>query len=110
MSLNISGLDLYNRAKATKKFIDNDTKVLETVIETNLREFLRGCGIIPQDGSKLALEKALMQLELQGKSIEIIDRYYEIGQERIIGLSSNEMTVIEEDNILSCAMEIIINE
>ena len=110
MSLNIGGLDLYQKAKATKKFIDNDTKVLETLIETHLREFLRSVGIIPQDGSKLSLEKALLQLELKGMSIDIIDRYYELGGERIIGLSSNDMTVIEEGNILSCAMEVIIKE
>lgn len=110
MSLSILGLDLYNKAKATKKFIDNDTKVLETLIESHLREFLRSKGIIPQDGSKLSLERALLQLEAKGCSIDIIDRYDELGGERIIGLSANDMTVIEEDSILSCAIEVIIRE
>ncbi len=107
MSLNIKGLDTYQRAKATKRFIDNDTKVLETVIETHLREFLRRNGVIPHDGSLDALNQAFAKLEVLGRKIEIVDRYYEIEGERIVGLSSNNMTVILEHDILSCAMEVI---
>lgn len=110
MSLNISGLDLYESAKAKRKFINNDTKVLEMVLETDLRHILKLNGIIPQDGSESSLEKAFALLEIKGKSIEIRDRYCEIGNEKIIGESANHMTVIQEGNILSCAMEVIVNE
>lgn len=110
MSLNIAHLGIYERAKATKRFIDNETKVLEMVLESDLRDILRANGIIPLDGSEDALNKAFVQLELKGKSIEIRDRYYEINGERIVGESPNQMTVILEGDTLSCAMEIIINE
>ena len=110
MSLNIRELDIYNKAKATKRFINSETKVLEMLLETHLREILRSNGIIPLDGSEDALNKAFLQLELKGKKIEIADRYYEINGEKIIGESENHMTVIEEDGVLSCAIEVSVRE
>lgn len=110
MSMNIKGLSIYEKAKATEKFINKETKVLEQVLETILRNYLRENGVIPYDGSNQALEKAFIELELKGKKIDVIDRYYEIGNERIVGESPNQMTIIEEDGILSCAMEIKIYE
>ena len=110
MSMPISGLGIYEKAKATKRFMETETKVLEQVLDTDLRQVLRDNGIIPDDGSNQALEKAFNQLELKGKTIEIRDRYFEFQGERIIGESPNCMTVIEESDILSCAMEIIVNE
>ena len=110
MSLNIGGLGIYEKAKATKKFIDSETKVLEMVIETHLREILRQYGIIPLDGTESSLEKAFAKLEAQGKELEIRDRYYKLNDEKIIGQSANQMTVIQEGNILGCAIEILIKE
>lgn len=108
MSRNIKGLSLYERAKAIEHFIDKDTKVLEMALENHLRQVLRDNGVIPQDGSNGALERAFLQLENKGKKIEIVDRYYELENERIIGESPNKMTIINENDILSCAMEIYI--
>lgn len=108
MSLNISGLNVYEKAKATKRFVESDTKVLEMVLESDLRDILRKNGIIPQDGSESALNRAFYDLEQKGIKIEIVDRYYELNGEKIIKESENHMTIIEEDGILSCAMEIIV--
>lgn len=108
MSLNISGLNVYEKAKATKRFVESDTKVLEMVLESDLRDILRKNGIIPQDGSESALNRAFYDLEQKGIKIEIVDRYYELNGEKIIKESENHMTIIEENNILSCAMEIIV--
>ena len=110
MSLNISGLNIYEKAKATKRFVESETKVLEQVIDTDLRQVLRSNGIVPEDGSDKSLEKAIYLLQLKGVRIDIVDRYYEIYGLKIIGESPNHMTIIEEDEILSCAMEIIVNE
>lgn len=110
MSLYVGDLDLYEKAKLTKRFIDRETKVLEQVLETDLRNFLRQNGVLPYDGSNQALEKAFAQLEIKGKSVEIRDRYYEIEGENIIGESPNHMTVIEENGLLSCAMEVVIHD
>lgn len=109
MSMDINGMSIYEKAKATNRFLNNETKVLEQVLETILRNYLRESGIIVKDGSKQALERAFWELEQKGKKIDIIDRYYHLN-EKTIGESPNGMTVIEEDDTISCAMEIMIYE
>ena len=108
MSMNVKGLSIYEKAKATERFINKETQVLEQVLESVLRNYLRENGINVQDGSKQALEHAFWELERRGKSIEIVDRYLDIPNETIIGESPNEMTIVEEDGILSAAIEVII--
>lgn len=107
LSQSLKGLNAYERAKVQYKFVERETKVLEIAIENDLREFFRSQGISIQDGSNQALQRAFVDLEHKGMSIEIRDRYYELGNERIIG-ESNNMTIILEDDTLSCAVEVII--
>lgn len=110
MSMPIKDLGIYERAKAIKRFKDRETQVLEQVLDSDLRQILRNYGVVPEDGSDQALEKAFNQLETKGVHIEIRDRYFEFQGERIIGESPNKMTIIAEEDgtLLSCAMEIII--
>ena len=108
MSMSIKGMGIYDKAKAIKRFKDKETQVLEQVLDTDLRQILKSYDVVPDDGSEQSLKKALDQLELKGVHIEIRDRYFEFQGERIIGESPNLMTIIEEDEILSCAMEIIV--
>lgn len=105
---NIKGLNEYERAKAINRFINKETSVLETAIENYLRQIIRNNGISIQDGSQKALERAFNELKSKGKTIGINDRYYELGNERIIG-ENNGMTVILEDDILGCAIEVVTN-
>ena len=109
MSQSIKDLNEYEKSKTTYSFINKETKVLEMAIETYLRQVLRDNGISIKDGSQDALNRAFLELENKGIKIDIVDRYYEINGERIIGESPNEMTIINEDDILSSAMEIIIS-
>lgn len=111
MYQDLMGLNLYDRTKAIERFINNATKTLEIAISNDLREILRKNGIIPQDGSESALKRAFDKLEDKGYKIAIIDRYYQIEDERIIGESPNQMTVIMEDKfIIGCSMEIRLEE
>ena len=111
MYQDLMGLNLYDRTKAIERFINNATKTLEIAISNDLREILRKNGIIPQDGSESALKRAFDKLEDKGYAIAIIDRYYQIEDERIIGESPNQMTVIMEDKfIIGCSMEIRLEE
>jgi len=112
MSMPIKDLGIYDKAKAIKRFKDRETQVLEQVLDSDLRQILRNYGVIPEDGSDQALEKAFNQLETKGVHIEIRDRYFEFQGERIIGESPNKMTIIVEEDgaLLSCAMEIIVYE
>ena len=105
----ISDLSLYDRTKAIERFVNNATKTLETLISSDLREFLGRYGIIPQDGSEQALERAFLELEHKGKQLGIIDRYYKLNDEHIISESPNKMTVIyenKEKTIIGCMIEV----
>ena len=104
MSQPIKGLSTYERAKAINRFVEKETKVLETCIENDLRAILIGFGIIPKDGSDDALNVAFYELHGKGKDIKIYDRYC-MADERIIG-ERNNMTIILEEDILSVAMEV----
>ena len=111
MYQDLMGLNLYDRTKAIERFINNATKTLEIAISNDLRDILRKNGIIPQDGSESALKRALDKLEDKGYAIAIIDRYCQIEDERIIGESPNQMTVIMEDKfIIGCSIEIRLEE
>lgn len=110
LSQSIIGFSTYERAKAIHNFVEKETKVLEIAIENDLREFLKKHDISIKDGSNEALNRALIELECKGFRIGIRDRYYQIGDERIIGESPNSMTCILEEGILSAAMEVVIDE
>lgn len=103
---NISGFSTYERAKAIDNFIDRETRVLETCISNDIREFLHNQGISIEDGSKTALQMAFLKLKTKGKEIVTYDRYKELNSERIIGESESGITVILEDDILSSAIEV----
>jgi len=109
MSMNVRGMTIYEKAKATERFINRETKVLEQVLETIVRNYLRENGIVVQDGSQKALEHAFWELNKRGKEIDIVDRYLDLHNDTIIAESPNGMTIVEEEGILSCAMEVIIS-
>ena len=97
--------NMYERAKLINRFLTSECKVMERVLETDLRNFLREQGIIPQTMSESALNDAFDTLKSKGKQITIIDRYKN-ASENIVGVSENQMTVIEESDFIGIAMEI----
>ena len=107
LSQDIRGLSTYERAKAINNFINKETNVLETCVDNHVRNVLAKYGCLPIDGSKSALKRAFSDLEyLHHKSIDIRNRYVEM-QETIVGENEkNKITVINEDGILSCAVEV----
>ena len=112
MSTELDTYNLFDRAKAINRFIYQETKVLEIALENDLRNILASFGVIPYDSSESALNEAFDTLKGKGITIEVIDRYKNLGNsEKVMGVSPNKMTIIlEDESILSCAMEIKINE
>lgn len=112
LNQDIKGLNEYERAKAIENFIDRETKVLEMAIETHLRQVFRDNGISINSGSKQALERAFIELDLKGKRIDLLDRYSELDNANfmgeIIGESPSEITCILENDTLGCAVEVVV--
>jgi hypothetical protein len=105
MYANIEGLNMYQRAKVINRFLTTESKIMERVIESDLRHFLRVYSIIPQTMSESALKQAFDTLKGKGKDIEVIDRYKNV-REKIVGVSNNQMTIIEDDQTISLSMEV----
>lgn len=111
MHQDLSGLDLYERTKAIERFANNATKTLETLISSDIRDFLRGFGIIPQDGSESALHEAFLKLKIKGFVVEIRDNYLNLYDEHIICESPNMMTIVlENKNLIGCSISVEVKQ
>lgn len=102
----ISGCSLYESTRIKERFLKTESKIMESVLESDLRRFLALNGIIPYDMSESALKLAFDTLKSKRKRIDIIDRNLKTDEE-IVGKSPNGMTVIlDRYDILSIAMEV----
>ena len=105
MYANIEGLNIYQKAKVINRFLTTESKIMERILESDLRHFLKVYGIIPQSMTESALNGAFDTLKGKGKNIEVVDRYKNIG-EKVVGVSNNQMTIIEDDQTISLSMEV----
>lgn len=105
--LDIGDMDIYDRAKMVDRFLKVESKIMEKVLESEIRHFLQVYGIIPSDTSESALKLAFDTLKDKGKQIEIIDRNKKAIGDEIVGVSENGMTVIvDRYYVISIAMEV----
>ena len=100
------GLSQYEQVQTLYKFMKNETKVLENCIDTHLRHILSKYGIIPQSNDKNALNSAFNTLKAKRRRIVIEDRYENVRNSVIMGISPNHMTVVLDEGELSCAIEV----
>lgn len=110
MEKNLSNInDLFTQQREIKKFKSNEKQVFIETIDMVIREILKQFGIIPFDTSESALNSAFDTLNRNyDKTIEIIDRYKDT-KETIID-RQELITIIMENDILSCANEIRVKE
>ena len=106
LSQDISDLDLYEKAKVIQRFKTNEARIMENVIDSAIKDFLRKVGINIRSTQKSVLNEAFDTLKRKGKQIVILDRNKNATYEQFVGMSNNEMTIIEEDNLISIAMEV----
>ena len=114
LSMDLTGMDLYQKGKARKKFI-NDTTLVEEYADTMIRNIMRKYGIIVTTTDKNVLRCQFDTLKRKGITIEIVDFYknLELAECEYITTTKNGMTVIlEEEKYLLCGVEVkeIIND
>lgn len=100
LTLDLKGLDLYQRGKAIRKFINSDTKIVEDYADTLIRAIFKRNGINVYGDDKSVLNRAFDTLKQKGKQIEIIDFYQNVDLERcdVITTTKTKMTILIEDN------------
>jgi hypothetical protein len=107
LTLDLKGLDLYQRGKAIRKFINSDTKIVEDYADTLIRAIFKRNGINVYGDDKSVLNRAFDTLKQKGKQIELIDFYQNVDLERceIITTTKTKMTILIEDNrYLQCGV------
>ena len=107
LTLDLKGLDLYQRGKAIRKFINSDTKIVEDYADTLIRAIFKRNGINVYGDDKSVLNRAFDTLKQKGKQIEIIDFYQNVDLERceIVTTTKTKMTILIEDNrYLQCGI------
>lgn len=107
LTQDLTGLNLYQRTKAIKQFIKSETKILEECVDNYIRAIFAKNGINVYETTESALNERFSALKRKGIEISIIDRYKNLQEGVIIGITDSEITcVIDDDNVISCAIEI----
>ena len=103
LTQSLLGMSLYQRTKAIKKFVNNETKILEECVETEIRAIFNRNGIIVHSTEESALNDLFSALKSKNKGIEIVDLFKTDKVDDncvLVGVSPNKMTIWLEDNDL----------
>ena len=109
LTMDLKGLDLYQRGKVIRRFVNSDTRIVEDYADRLCKAILSKYGINVKDTSESAYKEALDRFKALGKEIKVVDFYEDTKLDNceIVQRSKNKITVLIEDNrFLQCAVEI----
>ena len=110
LTLDLKGLDLYQRGKAIRKFVNSDTKIVEDYADRLCKAILSKYGIKVKDTTELAYKEALDRFNAMGKKLYVVDFYKDTNFDNceIVQRSKNKITVLIEDNrFLQAGVEVV---
>ena len=111
LTQSLLGMSLYQRTKAIKKFVNNETKILEECVETEIRAIFNRNDIIVHSTEESALNDLFSALKSKNKGIEIVDLFKSDKVDDncvLIGVSPNKITIwLEEDYLLECGIKVV---
>ena len=110
LTLDLKGLDLYQRGKAIRKFVNSDTKIVEDYADRLCKAILSKYGIKVKDTTELAYKEALDRFNAMGKILTVIDFYRDTNFDNceIVQRSKNKITVlIEDDRYIEAGVEVV---
>ena len=107
LSQDLSGMDLYERTRAIKRFVSSDTKILEECISTEIKAIFKAKGINAYSSEESVLKSALDTFNRQYGTITIVDIFKNPVEHCEKIDNKNGMTIVIEDNrFIVCGMEI----
>lgn len=107
LTQSLRGLNLYERTKAINNFVKNETKILESCVEIEIKAIFERNGLSVYDTNESVLNALFSALKSKGKEIRITDIYQNAKLDNciVVGTSENKMTcVLEDDEILQCGI------
>lgn len=107
LSQDLSGMDLYERTRTIKRFINSDTKILEECVNNEIKAIFKSKGINAYSSEESVLKTALDTFNRQYGTITLVD-LFKNPVERCEKIDNkNGMTIVIEDNrFIVCGMEI----
>ena len=109
MEKDISNLNTYDRQREIVKFHKTEIKTFQSFVEETTLTILNNLGIFIYDDTKSSLESAFDTLKRKLRKNLIIEDRYKDTKEKIL-YKGVGFTVIQEDNIISVANEILLKE
>jgi uncharacterized protein YllA (UPF0747 family) len=109
MEKDISNLNAYDRQREIVKFHKTEIKTFQSFVEETTLTILNNLGIFIYDDTKSSLESAFDTLKRKLRKNLIIEDRYKDTKEKIL-YKGVGFTVIQEDNIISVANEILLKE
>ena len=108
LSMDLKGLDLYERGKAIRRFINSDIKIVQDYVDMLCVCIFKKNGINVLSMDKSALERAFDSLKAKGKKIDLIDIYKnkEIWHSQILDSKDYITIVLEENRYLECGVKV----
>lgn len=105
----LSGMGVYDKAKAIVNFCDKETKLFEKEIDRAILEIFEKNGIEIPNTDKSVLKLAFDLLKAKGTDIEIVDAFKDtkIDNCEFVKLTKNQFTVVLEDSrYIQCCVRI----
>lgn len=109
MEKDISNLNAYDRQREIVKFHKTEIKTFQSFVEETTLTILNNLGIFIYDDTKSSLESAFDTLKRKLQKNLIIEDRYKDTKEKIL-YKGVGFTVIQEDNIISVANEILLRD
>ena len=108
LTMDLKGLDLYERGKAIRRFINSDIKIVQDYVDRLCIEIMTRNGINIPSMDKNALKRAFDSLKAKGKDITLNDFYW---NKQLMGCQVLErkdyITILLEDNrYILCGVEV----
>ena len=105
----LSGMGVYDKAKAIVNFCDKETKLFEKEIDRAILEIFDRNGIEIPSADKKVLKLAFDLLKAKGTDIEIVDAFKDtkIDDCEFVKLTKNQFTVVLEDSrYIQCCVRV----
>ena len=105
----LSGMGVYDKAKAIVNFCDKETKLFEKEIDRAILEIFDRNGIEIPSTDKSVLKLAFDLLKAKGTDIEIVDAFKDtkIDNCEFVKLTKNQFTVVLEDSrYIQCCVRV----
>ena len=108
LSMDLKGLDLYERGKTIRRFINSDTKIVQDYVDMLCVYIFKKNGINVLSMDKSAIEQAFDSLKAKGKTLDLTDVYAnkDLWRCQVLDKKDHMTVILEENRYLQCGVKV----